>query len=44
MFNPIHAAKTLDPRYAYRSARTGKWVSRLFAALHPNETVRERIR
>lgn len=44
MFNPIAAVKALGPRYRYRSAETGAFVSRLFAALHPATTVRERIR
>lgn len=43
MFNPIHAIKTMDPRYRWRSAITGKFVGRLFAALHADTTVRERI-
>jgi hypothetical protein len=43
MFNPIHAIKTLDPRYRWRSAISGKFVGRLFAALHPETTVRERV-
>jgi hypothetical protein len=30
------------PRYVYRSAVTGKYVSYAFAMLNPRETVRER--
>jgi hypothetical protein len=43
MFDPIHAIKTMDPRYRWRSAVTGKFVGRLFAALHPETTVKERV-
>lgn len=32
------------PRFRYRSAVTGEYVSRLFAFLHPDTTVRERVR
>lgn len=38
-----HLAALLNPRYAFRSAITGKFVSRFYALLHPNETVRERL-
>lgn len=38
-----HYVRLLDPRYRYRSAVTGRWVSRPYAALHPRETVRERV-
>lgn len=44
MFDPIAAVKALDPRYRYRSAETGEFVSRLFAILHPATTVRERVK
>ena len=33
----------LRPRYVFRSAVTGQYVSRLFAFLHPRETVKERV-
>ena len=33
----------LKPRSRFRSAVTGFFVSRLFALLHPKETVKERI-
>jgi hypothetical protein len=32
------------PRYRYRSAVTGEFVSWLYAKLHPATTVRERVR
>jgi hypothetical protein len=31
-------------RYRYRSATTGRFVSREFAEAHPSVTVRERVR
>jgi hypothetical protein len=32
------------PRYRYRSAETGRYVSWLFAKLNPSTTIRERVR
>lgn len=32
------------PRYRYRSAVTGEFVSWLYAKLHPSTTVREQLR
>lgn len=32
------------PKYRYRSAETGEFVSRVYAMLHPSTTVRETIR
>jgi hypothetical protein len=32
------------PKYRYRSAETGEYVSRIYALLHPSTTVRERVR
>lgn len=32
------------PKYIFRSAETGEFVSRLYALLHPATTVREQIR
>lgn len=32
------------PRFRYRSAETGEFVSWLYAKLHPSTTVRERVR
>lgn len=42
-------AKLIDrarrgPKYRYRSAVTGEFVSWLYAKLHPSTTVRERAR
>ena len=35
---------TLHPLYRFRSAVTGQYVTRAYAALHPRECVRERVR
>jgi hypothetical protein len=32
------------PRYRYKSAETGEYVSKLYALLHPATTYRERVR
>lgn len=32
------------PRYRYRSAETGEFVSWLYAKLHPSTTIREQVR
>lgn len=32
------------PKYRYRSAVTGEYVSRLYALLHPATTIREKVR
>lgn len=32
------------PRYRWKSAVTGRFVSRLYALLHPTTTYRERVR
>lgn len=32
------------PRYVFRDAGTGKFVTRAYALLHPLSTVRERIK
>lgn len=32
------------PKYRYRSAETGEYVSRLYALLHPETTVGEQVR
>jgi hypothetical protein len=34
----------LNPRYRFRSAVTGEFVTRWFALRHPRECVRERAR
>ena len=41
---PIRRRDVLKRGYRFRSAVTGKFVSRWYAALHPRETVKERIR
>lgn len=41
---PTRRIDVLNPRYVFRSAVTGKFVSRVFALLHPRETVKERVR
>lgn len=33
-----------NPRYVWRDAGTGKYVSRLYALLHPSTTVKERTK
>lgn len=33
----------LSPRWQFRSAITGLYVSKAYALLHPRETVRERV-
>ena len=38
-----HYAAVISPRYRFRSAVTGMFVSKLYAALHPMTTIRERI-
>lgn len=40
MFNPL---KLMHPHYRFRDAGTGKFVTRLYAALHPGTTVSERV-
>jgi hypothetical protein len=37
-----HIAAALDPRWRFRSAVTGHFVSRWYAITHPRSTVRER--
>jgi hypothetical protein len=44
MFDPRHALATLNPKYRFRSAVTGEFVSRLFALLHPDTTIREKTK
>lgn len=38
-----HIIALLSPHWRFRSAVTGKFVSKGFALLHPRETVRETI-
>ncbi len=33
----------INPRYVFRSSVTGHFVSRLYAVMHPRETIREKI-
>lgn len=42
MFDP-RRLQALHPRRRFRSAITGEFVSRLYALLHPNETVSEKV-
>lgn len=44
MIREIIARARKGPKYRYRSAETGEFVSRLYALLHPATTVRERVR
>jgi hypothetical protein len=44
MNEPARRRDVLNPRYRFRSAVTGLFVSRWYALLHPRETVRERVR
>ena len=39
---PTRRRDTLKPWFAFRDARTGEYVSRLYALLHPDTTVSER--
>jgi hypothetical protein len=41
MIAHIHAL--LSPRWRFRSAITGEFVSKAYALLHPATTVRERV-
>lgn len=40
--HPIRRRDVLKPWLVFRSAITGRYVSRIFAALHPVHTVSER--
>ena len=33
----------VSPRYRFRSAETGQYVSKAYALLHPSTTVREKV-
>lgn len=44
MFKTIIDRIRRGPRYRYRSAITGEFVSRLYALLHPKTTIKERVR
>lgn len=39
----IRRRDVLNPRYRFRSAVTGQYVSRWYALLHPRETMKERV-
>jgi hypothetical protein len=39
----IHRLRA-GPKYRYRSAETGEFVSRLYALLNPKTTIKERVR
>lgn len=41
---PTRRRDTLNPRFRFRDARTGLFVSRFYALLWPQYTVRERVR
>lgn len=41
-FPPIKRRDVLRPSLVFRSAITGKYVSRLYALLHPSTTVSEK--
>lgn len=38
-----HYLAMLNPRFVFRSAVTGRFVSRAYAILHPHLTMRERL-
>ena len=38
----IRRRDILDPRYRFRSAVTGQYVTRWYALFHPRETMKER--
>ncbi|WP_267900619.1 hypothetical protein [Aurantiacibacter spongiae] len=44
MTEPMKRRDVLKPHYRFRSAITGQYVSRLYALLHKDTTVRERVR
>ncbi len=39
----LHYAAMFNPRFVFRSSVTGRFVSRLYAALHPATTYRDRL-
>lgn len=41
---PARRRDAFNLRYRFRSAVTGRFVTRFYALLHPKETVRERKR
>jgi len=44
LIEPTRRRDVFKRGYRFRSAVTGRYVSRLFALLRPRETIRERIR
>lgn len=44
MHEPTRRRDALNPRFAFRDARTGRYVSRVYALLWPQYTVKERVR
>jgi hypothetical protein len=40
---PTRRRDVFNPRFVFRSAVTGQYVSRAYALLFPRETVRERV-
>ena len=42
--HPVRRRDVLNPRWRFRSAVSGLFVSRWFALLHPRETIKERVR
>ena len=44
LLNAVRRRDVLNPRYRFRSAVTGLFVSRAYALLRPRETIKERVR
>lgn len=42
MTEPMRRRDAFNPRLAFRCAITGKYVSRIYALMHPNTTISER--
>lgn len=40
----MHYARVIDPRYVYRSAINGRFVSRGYAMMNPATTYRDRVK
>ena len=38
-----HVIALISPKYRFRSAETGQFVSKAYALIHPKTTVRERV-
>lgn len=39
-----HLKAVMSPRWRFRSAVTGEFVSKAYALLHPSTTVKEKVR